>query len=70
MYNVMSYAAIALTIVGQIIASGSYLCGLACWMLANILFLVVAVGSHLGKAEIIRNVCMSAITAGLIIINL
>jgi hypothetical protein len=70
MYNVMTYAAIALTIIGQIIVGGSYLCGLACWMVANVLFLIAAVGNHLGKAEIIRNVCMSAITAGLIIINL
>lgn len=69
MYNVMSYAAIALTIIGQIIASGSYLCGLACWMLANILSLIVAMSNHSGEV-VICNVCMSAITAGLIIINL
>ena len=69
MYNIMTYAAIALTIIGQIIIGSSYLCGLACWMAANVLFLIVAVGSHSSKAEIVRNVCMSAITAGLIIIN-
>lgn len=68
--DVFTYVAIGLTIIGQIAVGYSYLCGLTLWMIANVLYLIVAVVAEQGRTEIVRNVCMSAITLGLIAVNL
>ena len=63
----LGYCGLALTIIGQCVIGISYLCGQGCWLVANGCYLIKAVKQNLGKAEIIRNLCMSAITAGLMI---
>lgn len=63
------YAALALTVLGQIAVNVSALWGQGIWLVANALFLTKAVKQDLGKAEISRNVVMSALTAGLMILN-
>jgi hypothetical protein len=67
-YEIAGYIAIALTVVGQIVINMSAIMGQSLWMVANILYLIKAVKQNMGKAEIIRNVIMSAITTGLIIL--
>lgn len=67
-YEVMGYVAIALTVIGQIAINVSALAGQSLWMVANVLYLTKAVKQNMGRAEIIRNVIMSAITTGLIIL--
>lgn len=62
------YAGLALTILGQCVIGINYLVGQGCWLLANGLYLTKAFKQDLGRAEIVRNVAMSAITAGLMII--
>lgn len=66
MFEVFGYIAIFLTVIGQVAVNIDPLYGQAAWMVANVLFLVKAVKQKQGKAEITRNVVMSAITAGLI----
>lgn len=66
MFEVFGYIAIFLTVIGQVAVNIDPLYGQTAWMVANILFLVKAVKQKQGKAEITRNVVMSAITAGLI----
>jgi hypothetical protein len=67
-FEVMGYIAIALTVIGQVVINVSAIAGQSVWMVANVLYLIKAVKQHMGKAEIIRNVIMSAITTGLIIL--
>jgi len=67
-YEVMGYVAIALTVIGQIAINVSALAGQSLWMIANVLYLTKAVKQNMGKAEVVRNVIMSAITTGLIIL--
>jgi len=67
-YEVMGYAAIALTVIGQIVINISPIAGQGTWMVANVLYLIKAVKTNMGRAEIVRNVIMSAITTGLIIL--
>jgi hypothetical protein len=67
-YEIAGYVAIALTVIGQIVINMSAIAGQSLWMIANILYLIKAVKQNMGKAEIIRNVIMSAITTGLIIL--
>ena len=69
-YEIAGYVAIALTVIGQIVINMSALAGQSLWMVANALYLLKAVKQDMGKAEIIRNVIMSAITTGLIILCL
>ena len=66
-YEVMGFAGIILTVVGQILCVESALMGQTMWMIANVLYLTKAVKQNMGKAEIVRNVVMSAVTCGLII---
>ncbi len=63
----LGYCGLALTIIGQCVIGISYLCGQGCWLIANWCYLIKAIKQDLGRAEIIRNICMSAITAGLMI---
>lgn len=65
-YEVMGFAGIALTVIGQILCVESALMGQTMWMIANVLYLTKAVKQKMGKAEIVRNVVMSAVTCGLI----
>ncbi len=67
-YEVMGYMAIALTVIGQIVINISVIMGQIFWFVANALYLAKAIKQEMGKAEIMRNVIMSAITCGLIIL--
>ena len=67
-YEVMGYMAIALTVIGQIVINISVIMGQIFWLIANALYLTKAIKQKMGKAEIMRNVIMSAITCGLIIL--
>ena len=67
-YEIAGYIAIALTVIGQIVINMSSIVGQLLWLVANALYLIKAVKQDMGKAEIIRNVIMSAITTGLIIL--
>lgn len=67
-YEVMGYVAIALTVIGQIVINVSVIGGQTLWLIANMLYLTKAVKQNMGKAEVMRNVIMSAITYGLIIL--
>lgn len=67
-YEVMGYVAIALTVIGQIVINVSVIGGQSLWLIANALYLTKAVKQSMGKAEVMRNVIMSAITFGLIIL--
>lgn len=66
-YETMGYAGLALTVLGQICVGVDYMLGQTCWLVANGLYLTKAVKQDLGKAEMVRNVCMSALTAGLMV---
>lgn len=66
MFEVFGYIAIFLTVIGQVVVNINPLYGQVAWLIANALFLIKAVKQQQGKAEITRNVVMSAITAGLI----
>ena len=67
-YEVMGYMAIALTVIGQIVINISVIMGQIFWLIANALYLTKAIKQEMGKAEIMRNVIMSAITCGLIVL--
>lgn len=67
-YEVMGYMAIALTVIGQIVINISVIAGQIFWLVANALYLTKAIKQEMGKAEIMRNVIMSAITCGLIVL--
>lgn len=66
-YEAMGYIGLALTVAGQVVIGINYMGGQACWLIANALYLTKAFKQDLGKAEIVRNVCMSALTAGLMV---
>lgn len=66
-WEIAGYAGLALTIAGQVVIGINYMGGQACWLVANALYLSKAFKQDLGKAEIVRNVAMSALTAGLMI---
>lgn len=65
--DVFAYIGIVLTIAGQCIIGFNYIGGQACWLVSNLLYLTKAFGQNMGKSEIVRNVCMTGITAGLMI---
>lgn len=62
------YLGLMLTIIGQCLVGIFYLAGQGCWLLANALYLTKAVKQDLGRAEIVRNCAMFALTFGLMII--
>ena len=64
----LGYCGLALTIIGQCVIGISYLCGQGCWLVANGCYLLKAIKQDIGRAEIVRNVCMSAITVSLMVI--
>lgn len=66
-YEAMGYAGLALTVAGQVVIGIDYLLGQTCWLVANGLYLTKAAKQNLGKAEMVRNVAMSALTAGLMV---
>lgn len=69
-FEIIGYVAIVLTVLGQIVINVSALAGQCLWMVANVLYLTKAIKTDMGRAETMRNVIMSAITAGLIILCL
>lgn len=66
-WEIAGYAGLALTIAGQVVIGINYMGGQSCWLIANALYLAKAAKQDMGKAEIVRNVAMSALTAGLMI---
>lgn len=66
-WEVAGYAGLALTILGQVVIGVNYLGGQGCWLVANALYLSKAYAQDLGRAEMVRNVAMSALTAGLMV---
>lgn len=60
------YLNLALTIVGQILVGSTYLLGQTAWLVANIIAVVRDVVLHRPAADIVRDVAMTALTAGLI----
>lgn len=66
-YEAMGYVGLALTIAGQVVIGIDYMAGQACWLIANGLYLTKAAKQNLGRAEMVRNVAMSALTAGLMV---
>jgi hypothetical protein len=66
--EIIGYVGLILTVIGQILVGYFYLAGLACWLVANILYLLKACGQNLGKAEVMRNVIMLGITGGLMLL--
>ena len=67
-YELCGYLGIALTIIGQILIGLDYFAGQSCWLAANALYLFKAVKQQQDRAEIVRNVAMSAITLGLMVV--
>ena len=65
----LQLAGLALTIFGQITIGASYLLGQGVWLVANILSLVRDFVLHRPPADKIKNGALTAITAGLIFLN-
>lgn len=55
-----------LTIAGQIIIAPSYLLGQGLWLIANIIAVIRDVVLHRPAADVVKDVAMTALTAGLI----
>lgn len=61
---------LAMTIAGQILVGGNYLIGQGIWFVANIIALSRDFALHRPIADKIKNTCMTALTAGLIVFYL
>lgn len=62
----LQYLNLALTIGGQCLIGASYLVGQTAWLIANLIAVARDVVLHRPAADIVRDVAMSALTAGLI----
>lgn len=62
----LQYLNLALTIGGQCLIGASYLFGQTAWLIANVIAVVRDVVLHRPAADIVRDVAMTALTAGLI----
>ena len=66
----LQYLNLALNIAGQVVIGGSYLLGQGVWLIANL----IAVGRDIvlkrPMADLVRDVAMTALTAGLIVFYL
>lgn len=55
-----------LTITGQIVIAPSYLLGQGLWLIANLIAVARDVALKRPAADVVKDVCMTALTAGLI----
>ena len=62
----VQYLNLALTIVGQCIIGASYFVGQFIWLVANLIAVIRDIILHRPAADIVRDVAMTALTAGLI----
>lgn len=66
----LQYLNLALTIGGQVVIGGSYLIGQGAWLVANIIAVVRDVMLKRPAADVVKDTCMTALTAGLIVFYL
>ena len=66
----LQYLNLALTIGGQVIIGGSYLIGQGAWFIANVIAVARDVVLKRPAADIVKDTCMTALTAGLIVFYL
>lgn len=64
------YLNLALTIAGQIVVGNSYLIGQGVWLVANCIAVIRDVVLKRPAADVVRDVAMTALTAGLIVFYL
>lgn len=62
----LQYLNLALTIGGQCLIGASYLVGQTAWLIANIIAVARDIILHRPAADVVRDVAMTALTAGLI----
>lgn len=62
----LQYLNLALTIGGQCLIGASYLVGQTAWLIANLIAVTRDVVLHRPAADVVRDVAMTALTAGLI----
>ena len=61
---------LALTISGQVIIGASYLLGQGLWFVANVITIIRDFKLHRPAADKIKDISLTAITCGLIVVNL
>lgn len=66
----LQYINLAMTIAGQVVIGGSYLLGQGVWLIANIIAVARDIALHRPAADIVKDVAMTALTAGLIVFYL
>jgi len=66
-WAIVGYLCIVFTLIGQIVMGGSYILGQACFMVSNVLFLTRTFCLKRPLADKVKDVCFTAVTAGLII---
>ena len=64
------YLNLALTIAGQVVIGGSYLLGQGVWLVANCIAVIRDVVLKRPAADVVRDVAMTALTAGLMVFYL
>lgn len=62
----LQYLNLAMTIVGQVVIGGSYLLGQGVWLVANCIAVIRDVVLKRPAADVVKDVAMTALTAGLI----
>lgn len=62
----LQLATLLLSVAGQIIIAPSYLLGQGLWLIANVIAVARDVVLHRPAADVVRDVAMTALTAGLI----
>lgn len=63
----LQYLNLFLTIAGQVIVGPAYLIGQSAWLIANLIAVARDIILKRPKADLVRDVCMTGITIGLII---
>lgn len=69
-WEIIGYFTLALCIFGQIAVGYVYLIAQIAFLIANIISVVRDIALKLPQANIVKDICFTAITAGLIIIRL
>ena len=66
----LQYLNLAMTIAGQVVIGGSYLLGQGVWLAANLIAVGRDIALHRPAADVVKDVAMTALTAGLIVFYL
>lgn len=66
----LQYLNLGMTIAGQVVIGGSYLLGQGVWLAANIIAVARDVALKRPAADVVKDVAMTALTAGLIVFYL